>query len=483
MATQGGTTVTRRGVLATAVFGGAAVAMLRLLGPGNRLLPVPGQAQGKDWTSPLGDESMAVAHLLRRAGFGATPAELEAARSAGFDRTLEAMLDSAPDVPEPLAGADAASRVNPLRVGQLQTWWLDHMQATRTPLAERMTLFWHGHFTSDYRKVGVQDPFIYWQNQTWRDMGLSDLRSMLLRVTTDPAMLRYLDLGQSTGQSPNENYSRELMELFTMGADTFTEDDVRAGARALAGWRTPRTQAHIDGQVQFAQAHGGTVPRNLVADPGRGGIFEPRRAYAGDVTFLGRTGHLDTEAVIDQILAQDATAAHIAGKVASAFVMPNPSADFVSRLAASFRKSRYSLKQLMHDALASPEFRSQSSYRGLVKSPIDFAVHAARAVGATKASPVIAGMSRSMGQELFDPPDVGGWPTDSAWISSSSMLARVNYVTALLVANHALPDATAAINDHLDGIVSPATAQLMQGAVDDQQRWFLCLASPEFQLK
>jgi len=102
-----------------------------------------------------------------------------------------------------------------------------------------MTLFWHGHFTSDYRKA-ADHTFMYWQNLTWRRMALTNLRSMLMQVTTDPAMLRYLDLATSTGQSPNENYSRELMELFTMGPGNFTEEDVRQGARALAGWQLPR---------------------------------------------------------------------------------------------------------------------------------------------------------------------------------------------------------------------------------------------------
>src|SRR5207302_6274746 len=119
------------------------------------------------------------------------------------------------------------------------------MLTTATPFAERMTLFWHGHFTSDYRKA-ADNTFMYWQNLTWRRMALTNLRSMLMRVTTDPAMLRYLDLATSTGASPNENYSRELMELFTLGAGNYTEDDVRAAAKALAGWTEPRPTGSAD---------------------------------------------------------------------------------------------------------------------------------------------------------------------------------------------------------------------------------------------
>src|SRR5436189_150536 len=136
-----------------------------------------------------------------------------------------------------LVGVDEATQGKPIKPQDLIAWWLDWMLRTPTPFAERMTFFWHGHFTSDFRKVNLQTPFIYWQNLTWRRMSLDNLHDMLYQVTIDPAMLRYLDLATSTGKSPNENYSRELMELFSMGVGTFTEDDVRAGAKALSGWR------------------------------------------------------------------------------------------------------------------------------------------------------------------------------------------------------------------------------------------------------
>src|SRR5205807_5468881 len=154
--------------------------------------------------------------------------------------------ETPPAPPPDLAAAKGASAAGRLDGRQLQLWWLDHMLSSATPFAERMTLFWHGHFTSDFRKVGLQTPFLYWQNLTWRDMALTDLRSMLMRVTTDPAMLRYLDLGTSTGQAPNENYSRELLELFSLGVGNYKEDDVRAAAKALAGWTEPRPNRTAD---------------------------------------------------------------------------------------------------------------------------------------------------------------------------------------------------------------------------------------------
>src|SRR5207248_8975923 len=219
--------------------------------------------------------------------------------------------------PPPAFGGDAAGRLN---VGQLQQWWVTHMLTSPTPFAERMTLFWHGHFTSDFRKVGLQTPFIYWQNLTWRDMALGDLRTMLKRVTTDPAMLRYLDLATSTGASPNENYSRELMELFTLGAGNYTEDDVRESAKALAGWQLPQPDSFATGQGNR---------RLPVYSTQKSGVFNPRRGFRGSVTYLGKTGPLDTQGVIDRILAQPATARLIATRLAQHFVTARPSASYI----------------------------------------------------------------------------------------------------------------------------------------------------------
>ena len=478
--------IRRRTVLAAAAAGGAAVAVARLGGPSalRDLLPGLGTdrpAGRPDWASPLGSESAQVMHLLRRTSFGAAGAELEGALSAGYSKTVDRLLSSPPDAPPELPGGDGASRTQPLRVPDLQRWWYDHMLASKTPFAEVMTLFWHGHFTSDYRKVGTQAPFIYWQNLTWRDMALGDLGSMLMKVTTDPAMLRYLDLSQSTGRNPNENYSRELMELFTMGAGSYSEDDVRAGAKALAGWREPRTQAMIDGEYN-AQRPAPAGYRAPKADTTRAGIFDRTRAYTGTLTYLGRTGTYDTEAVIKQILAQPATAVHIAARVAQQFVAPAPATSYVKRLADAFRKSRYDVKTLMHAVLTSDEFKA-SSYRALVKSPTEYMVHAARALNAPSMSKLMVIWGPALGQSLFDPPDVGGWPSNDNWVDSNTMMSRVNFVTASLDAVKSLPAASSVHRDHLDSTLSPATARLLGSSSDDRTRWLVALASPEFQLK
>ena len=393
---------------------------------------------------------------------------------------MDRLLETKPAPPPTLAGGDDVSRDRRLNAGQLQLWWVDHMLSTPTPFAERMTLFWHGHFTSDYRKVGLQTPFIYWQNLTWRDMALTDLRSMLMRVTTDPAMLRYLDLGTSTGQAPNENYARELLELFSLGVGHFTEDDVRAAAKALAGWTEPRPTRTVDVTVD---AKNNVTRRMGVFDDPATGVFVPNRAYRGGaVTFLGRSDTYDAQKVVDRILAQPATAAFIARKVVQHFVTTKVDDGYVRRLADRFRASKYDVKTLMRDVLTSPEFTAEPSYRALVKSPVEFMVHTLRALGAPRLSRLVVQSAAGMGQVLFDPPDVGGWPNNEAWISSNNLVARVNFVGAVLNQLKTLPPGADAPR-HIDTIVSPATASALDRAADDRTRWLLTLASPEFQLK
>ena len=250
------TVLKRRDVVAAAAAG-AGVAAARLLAlanePAFERVPVTGtlaNRTGLDWVAPLASDAARVSHLLRRFTFGATAEELESAQSDGYARTVDRLLETKIAEPPVLGGADDASQEKPLNPGALQQWWIEWMLASPTPFGERMTLFWHGHFTSDFRKVGNQFPFLYWQNLTWRRNATADLKTMLYQVTVDPAMLRYLDLGNSTARNPNENYARELMELFTMGPEAFTEDDVRAGAKALSGWREPRTQAMIDADLK-----------------------------------------------------------------------------------------------------------------------------------------------------------------------------------------------------------------------------------------
>ncbi len=442
---------------------GAGVTALRLLGLDRRIArvardAVPGAAaRTADWTTPLAQETARITHLLRRATFGAGPADLEAAFSLGYGKLVDRLVETPPAEPPPVPGMGGG-----VDVGALQQWWVNHILASPTPFAERMTLFWHGHFTSDYLKVGTDQPYIYWQNLTWRRMALTDLGSMLMQVTIDPAMMRYLDLATSTGRSPNENYARELLELFTMGAGSFAEDDVRAAARGLAGWRLP-----------------------MASDNSRVGVFDRRRAYTGgQLTFLGRTGAVDTKGVIDGILASPATATYLVTKVVHHFVSPAPEARYLNRLADEFRASSYDLKTLMRSVFLSPEFvEGPSVYRSLVKSPLEYMVSVLKALQAPQLSRLVLDAAANMGQIPFDPPDVGGWPNNDSWISSNTVIARVNFVISVLGRLRSVPPAGNVHQLQLDGVLSPVTAKMLDQANDDRTRWMIVLMAPEFNLK
>jgi len=484
--------IRRRHVLVGAGAAAGGLAITRVLGLHHLgdlpTIALPGQTQspaptGVDWVSPLDKPEAQVAHLLRRATFGATPSEYEQSVKDGFKKAVDRLIETPIAEPPPLAGADDATQEKPIRPQELISWWLDWMLRSPTPFGERMTFFWHGHFTSDFRKVNLQTPYIYWQNLTWRRMALGNFYGMLYQVTIDPGMLRYLDLGTSTGRAPNENYSRELMELFTMGVGTFTEDDVRNGAKALAGWREPLTQAMYDAQVKRAMEQGRQVPKNLKVDDVKTGVFEQQRAYVGGVKFLGLVKQWDTKGVLEQILAQDAVAPFIVTKILREFVTDQPSDAYVKRLADGFRKSRYDVKNLMRDVFMSPEFLAPASYRALVKSPTELMVHMARALETPALAKAIGVAGQGMGQLLFDPPEVGGWPSNASWISSNNVLERVNFAQATLTGMPKIPPFKDAHVTHLDGVVSPATAQLLNSSPDDATRWLILLASPEFQLK
>src|SRR5438034_6599601 len=471
--------IRRRHVLIGAGAAAGGLAITRVLGLHHLgdlpTISLPGQtpaptAPTVDWISPLDKPEAQVAQLLRRATFGATPAEYQQSVKDGFKTTVDRLVETKAAEPPALAGADDATQDKPIKPQELIGWWLDWMIRTPTPFTERMTFFWHGHFTSDFRKVNLQTPYIYWQNLTWRQMSLGNLHDMLYQVTIDPGMLRYLDLATSTGKSPNENYSRELMELFSMGVGTFTEDEVRNRAKALSGWREPVTQAMYDALVARAQQQGRPGPRNVTPDTVKTGVFEQQRAYTGAVKFLGETRQWDTKGALEKILAQDSVAPFVVTNVLHEFVTDQPSDEYVKRLADSFRKSRYDTKALMRDVFMSPEFVAPASYRALVKSPTELMVHMAKALETPALAKAIGLAGQGMGQLLFDPPEVGGWPSNASWISSNNVLERVNFAQATLTGMAKIPAFKDAHTIHLDRVVSTATAELLNSSPDEPTR-------------
>jgi uncharacterized protein (DUF1800 family) len=432
------------------------------------------------WPSSLGNKRAMAAHLLRRAGFGYTEADLDAAAAMSYDDLVDKLVNQQP---EPLtAPPDVTSHL------VLNAAWYTHMAITTAQFPERMVLFWHGVLTSDFRN-SARLPLIYQQNVLYRTAGLTDLRSLLSSVTRDPLMMRYLNLDASTAAAPNENYARELMELFTLGPGNYSESDVREGARALSGLR-----------IQFFDATGArlTAPKysrsnrqayvdqiNTLVSSGAifRGVVVPRVHDSGAKTFLGHTGNLGPDDVIDIVLAQPSCAPFVTRRAMTFFANPNPSAADVNEVANQFRNSRYDLRTLMRAIFRSNAFTAPSNYRSLMRSPTDYMVAAMRVLNRPALAATAVRSAAGMDQVLYDPPNVAGWPTNSGWISSSSLLSRINFATAATSRAATLPDVTVAVRTQLDSVVSKDTAAALSAAKTPADRWFAVLASPEFHLK
>ena len=359
----------------------------------------------------FGDERSRIAHLLRRAGFGASQSELDAAVSSGYDSVLENLLnpqddhDAADDVLGPL-------NFDFTKYDDLQRWWLLRMRYTSRPLVEKMTLYWHGHLTSAVSKVGGKLlPLMKQQNDLFRSQGLDSFHDLVLNASKDPAMLVWLDGRQNHKSAPNENYGRELMELFTLGIGNYTEDDVKAAAKAFTGWG-------LDANAQF--------------------IFRPGDHDNSQKTFLGQTGNFNGDDVINIILQQPAAPTFLATKLARFFVSDPPDPGLVSDLARNLTSSNWDLKSTMRELFKSDAFSSQSAYHALIKSPTEFVVGTLRTLGVSTNGQGMTLLNRLMGQELFNPPNVAGWPGGPAWISTNTMLTRDNMANSLVTA--AKPD-------------------------------------------
>ncbi len=475
--------LTRRQALATAAVGAAGAAGLRVLAvhlPGGSATTVSAAGPMGAWASPLGDRRALAAHLLRRAGFAASAADLDHAASMAYDDLVDQVVGQHPDVP--------AAPGDTVRYTAVAAWWYRHMATTAAQFPERMTLFWHGLLTSDYRK-SAQFPFMYQQNQLFRRLGTGDLRSLLLAITYDPAMVRYLDLEQSSAKAPNENYSRELMELFTLGPGNYTEVDVREGARAFSGIRIAAVDAS-GAPVSYARRRGMTQQQylqQLATLIGQGVHFRaavtPRLHDGGAKTFLGHSGSLGPEQAVDAILAQPACASFLATRALTHFAVPQPSPALVDSVASQFRASRYDIRTLMRAIFRSDEFRAAAAYRSLVRSPADYMVAVMRTTGETDLATACVQAGPSMDQVLLDPPTVGGWPQNAGWVSSSAVLARLNFAQSVVNRGGGLADAVEAVHTHLDGVVSADTAAVFNASQTNSDRWYAILSSPEFHLK
>lgn len=353
-------------------------------------------------------QSRWIPHVLRRAGFGATREEIAVYAQLGFEGAVDRLVDYE-TVPNDALEARVAALEQELdltRLPSIQVIWLTRMMHTARPLEEKMTLFWHDHFATGNAKVG-RPTAMYDQNRLFRTHALGNFRVLLREVARDPAMLRWLDSNANRKASPNENFARELMELFTLGEGHYTEDDVREAARAFTGW-------FINRQAGFVFA------------------FNPNQHDFGIKTILGRTGPWDGDDVIDILLDQPATAEFIATKLFTYFVHDHPAPATIARLADTFRRSGYEVRELVRAILRSPEFLSEEAYHAVVKSPVEYVIGSLKALGITEAPATLVGMLNRMGMTLFNPPSVAGWSWGPAWINTSTLLERLNAANTFL---------------------------------------------------
>ena len=415
-------------------------------------------------------------HLLSRTGFGPTPAEIAAFESltheAAVDRLLRAARPEAmtpppawigmrppearqaqrafqerrraqADVGNPRGAADGAApasppaqpgrlpprflaNANPIREQgrQLRNWWVEEMIVTDQPLVERMTLFWHNHFTSALRKVHFA-PAMYRQNLLFRRHAMGNFATLLREIARDPAMLLYLDGARNRARQPNENFARELLELFTLGEGHYSEADIKAAARAFTGWSLDRES----GAFRFYPGQHDTNPK----------------------TFLGRSGNFDGGDILGIILEQPRTAEHIVGKLWHEFVSLKPDAAEIRRLAGVLRAARYEMRPLLKAMFASPTFRDSANRGALIKSPVELIVGTVRVLGlpVPEKTRLVRAM-QAMGQVPFEPPNVKGWPGGEAWITTNTLLMRQQILRRIVEAT-----SVASADDGPDGMARP----------------------------
>ncbi len=354
-------------------------------------------------------DSRKLAHLLRRAGFGARPSEWTEYAKLGIAGTTNRLLhpEAVPDPFDPILHDIQGDYVDFDDMSSVRKWWMYRMSHTPRPLEEKMTLFWHGHFaTANYK---VDNPRWMWaQNQTFRTHALGNFRTMLQAVSRDPAMLVWLDGAENRKGKPNENYGRELLELFTMGVGNgYSETDVKEAARAFTGWRFNRDTAAF--------------------------TFDAGHHDDGVKTFLGQTGNFNGDDIIDIVVRHPSTAGFVCGKLFKYFVHETPTAADIAPLAHVYFGSGYDIRAVVGAILNSPVFYSDAAYHARIKNPTEYVVVALRTLDApfSAANNSLLSATRTMGQELFSPPNVKGWPGGKTWMNTMTLITRVNFAGAL----------------------------------------------------
>ncbi len=362
-----------------------------------------------------------MAHLFRRAGFGARREELEAAVAKGYEATVEELLhpEAQPDLDLDLIWRYWVDMKEARQIIPAQSYWVYRMINTKRPLEEKMALFWHHLFATGFAKLNHPGVLLN-QVDMFRKCGLGDLRTLLVELSKDPAMIFWLDNQTNTNDVHNENYGRELLELFSMGIGNYSEDDVKNCARAFTGWTLKNP---IPGAQPFGRY-------NWEYD------FRPDLHDYGEKTFLGETGNFDGEDIIEIIVRQPATARFIARRLYLFFVSDQPDEAAIEALAEVFQRSGGDIREVMRALLLSDFFRSRETYYAKVKSPAEQVAGLERLVGDYRFPSFgirdAAAEFVYMGQDLMNPPSVEGWHTGKEWIDTGILVERVNYAAELV---------------------------------------------------
>jgi uncharacterized protein (DUF1800 family) len=390
---------------------------------------------GDDWTI------YEAAHLLNRAGFGGSPDEIKALHAKGRTQAVDLMLgasETPDDFPLPEWATeermleDMRQRIaqrrelmrstrelspeqaeeqrreafkeiqkeNRQHALEAQGWWFRRMAKTENPLREKMTLFWHDHFATSIQKV-KQPILMLKQNELFREHAFGSFRDLTQAILLDPAMMLYLDTQSSKKGKPNENFAREVMELFTLGEGNYTEQDIREAARAFTGYDLNR----LNGKVRHNR----------------------RQWDESSKTVFGKTGSFDGKAVINLIFEKPGVATFMAKKIWEYFVYDNPSEAAVHALADTFRKSGYRTEPLLREIFMSREFYSEAAIRSQIKCPVQFIIQLLKQLeidNPPTGFPIMA--QEQLGQVLFMPPNVAGWDWGQAWINTNTLLTRYN---------------------------------------------------------
>jgi len=357
-----------------------------------------------------------MSHLYRRAGFGARREELEAAVKKGYDATVEEFLhpENQPELDHDLIYRYWVDMKEHRQIDPAQSYWIYRMINTKKPLEEKMALFWHHLFATGFAKLNHAGNMLQ-QVKMFREHGLGDLRTLLVELSKDPAMIFWLDNQTNTNDVHNENYGRELLELFALGIGNYTEDDVKNCARAFTGWTLKNP---IPGAQPFGR-------HNWEFE------FRPDQHDWGQKTFLGETGNWDGADIVNIIVKQPACAQFIARRLHNYFVSDTPDQAAIDELAEVFTASQYDIRAVMRTLFMSDAFKSRNAYYARVKSPAEHVVGIIRMVedftyprwGIRE----LALETRYMGQDLLNPPSVEGWHTGKEWIDTGILVERVNF--------------------------------------------------------